>query len=262
MNLVDKLSLIVLILTLGAQILYRRSFWFTRIAETRTAKAEEDPSFATGQAPLSGPGRILQVPHKNFKNYVKGYFSKRENFSGFLRVVWIISILAIFGLLTYWAVLQYKLWGSSELTKHLLPPYRSFGYFYSYVGKRLFAPWFISLVFALVVSRTAKRLNKRFGERFFEREEIELISLGIFLTGYPGFFIYLTLVLLLAVLASAFFTLLNFSSEKLGRASSLFSKGRLPLYYFWIPLAILAMIIKIWLFPALGWQYFLGQFAI
>src|SRR3989344_2535692 len=239
MNLIDKLNLVILVLTLGAQILYRRSFW---------SKYEV-------------LGFRFKVLEKTI-GYLKKYFSDSNNFSKFLRYIWIISVVAIFGILTYWAVLQYRIWESSDLTKLLLPPHQSFGYFYSYVGKRFFAPWLISLLFAIVISRISKRLNRRYGERFFENEEIELISFGVFLAGYPGFFIYLSLILVLGVLFSAFFTLLNFSSEKLGRASSLFSKGRLPLYYFWIPTAILAIIIKVWLFPILRLDIYLGNFAI
>src|SRR3989344_3938923 len=210
MNLIDKLNLVILVLTLGAQILYRRSFW---------SKYEV-------------LGFRFKVLEKTI-GYLKKYFSDSNNFSKFLRYIWIISVVAIFGILTYWAVLQYRIWERSDLTKLRLSRHQSFGYFYSYVGKRFFAPCLISLFFAIVVSRTAKRLNKKYSERFFWNEEIELISFGIFLVGYPGFFIYLTLVLILGVLFSIFY--------------SLFSKGRLPLYYFWIPTAILAIIIKVWL---------------
>ena len=245
MSLVGKLSLVILILTLGAQILYRRSFWST----------------STGIRNYE-LGIKNNIGRRFFRFFSKSELQPAEIFSKFLRYIWVISVVAIFGLLTFWAILQYKLWGSSDLTKLFLPPHQSFGYFYSYVGKRFFAPWLISLLFAIVVSRTAKHLNKKYGERFFWNEEIELISFGIFLVGYPGFFIYLSLILVLGVLFSTFFTLLNFSLEKLGRASSLFSKGRLPLYYFWIPTAILAIIIKVWLFPILRLDIYLGNFAI
>ena len=266
MNLIDKLSLVILVLTLGAQILYRRSFWslgggirnnesLLRQKTSHFAKATRDKT--DGQVGV----RDNELGITDAKWGVAKYFSDNKSFSSFLRIAWIISVLAIFGTLVYWAVLQYRLWAGNDLTKTLLPPYQSFGYFYSYVGKRFFAPWLIALLFAIVVSRVSKLLNKKYGERFFENEEIELISFGIFLTGYPGFFIYLILILVLGVLFSTFFTLLNFFLEKLGRASSLLSKGRLPLYYFWIPTAILAIIIKLWLFPLLGLTHYLGNFA-
>jgi hypothetical protein len=116
-----------------------------------------------------------------------------------------------------------------------LPPYQSINYFYAYAGYHFFAPWLISLAAAIVISRLAGILNSKYGERFFENEEIWLMRLGIFLTGYPGFLFYLVLVLLAGVALSSVYTILK--------------RGRAPLYYVWLPLAIIVLIIKDFLVP-------------
>ena len=132
--------------------------------------------------------------------------------------------------------------------KYALPPHQGLYYFFSYVGVRFLGPWVLAFLAALLVSRLAKKLNKRFEDRFFESEEIELMTLGIFLTGYPGFFIYLILILGVGSLVSVVYTL--------------FSKGRMPFYYLWIPLALSAIIIENWLIPKLGFADILGAFSL
>ena len=235
MFLTDKVGIFILFVTLGAQVLYRRSFWFL---------------FPNSFEEILGKIKILpanrggdQITNTEDKSY---FFSK--SFAIFLRILWVVSILTIFAFLISDSVLQYQMWQSSDLTKMFLPPHRSIGFFVSYVGFRIFAPWVLAFLAAFLVSRLAKKLNKKFGERFFENEEIELMALGIFLSGYPGFFIYLFLILLFGALAAAGYTI--------------FSKGRMPFYYFWMPLAIFAIIIVKWLAPIIGLDSFLGQFIL
>ena len=119
--------------------------------------------------------------------------------------------------------------------KFSLPPYQSLGYFFSYVGYRLLAPWLISLLAAILIARFAEYLNHKFDERFFEREETWLIMLGVFWTGYPGFLFYITMILLAATAASFFY--------------SLFLRRRFPLYYFWMPMAVAAVLLRNWFLP-------------
>ncbi len=169
-------------------------------------------------------------------------------FSKMLRWFWIISALIILSIQTYWSVAQYWAWKTNPLSQFFLPPYQSISYFLGYVGVRFFGPWVLSFIASLMVSWLAKFLNRRFDERFFEKEEIELIALGTFLTGYPGFLFYLATILIAGVLFSIFYFL--------------FSKGRLPLYYFWMPFAISAIIIKIKFLSFFGLTYFWGQFSL
>ena len=176
-------------------------------------------------------------------------FFGKFKFHIFLRWVWILSVAVIFGTFFYWSSLQHDLWANGgSFGKFFLPPYQSISYFLSYVGVRFFGPWILAFLASLIVSRAAKYLNRKFGERFFENEEIELIALGVFLTGYPGFFIYLGLILTFGLLFSIFYLLLT--------------KGRLPLYFFWMSMAVFAIIIKDWLIPVLGWQTLLAGFSL
>jgi hypothetical protein len=87
----------------------------------------------------------------------------------------------------------------------------------------------------VVFGFAAHYYNQRYDERFFEKEEIPILGLGIFLTGYPGFFYYIALVLIAAVIESVYFTVRK--------------RGRAPLYYIWLPLAVFAIILKNWLLP-------------
>lgn len=204
-------------------------------------------------------------------------------FKIFLRWVWILSTVLIFATFFYWSELQYRLWSTGgDFGKFFLPPYQSIGYFLSYVGVRFLGPWILAFLASLIVSRVAKYLNRKFGERFFENEEIELIALGVFLTGYPGFFIYLSLLLIFYL----FLQVLNnirvvFLNQRLAHVSkepqtdaeihadqrgkllreSAFSQ-RLSAYYLWMSMAVFAIIIRDWLIPALGWQALLSGFSL
>lgn len=169
-------------------------------------------------------------------------------FPKLLNWTWFLSIIGIIGVNIYLSYLQYQAFQDSELSKFLLPPYQGIGYFVSYVFARFFAQWVVAAAVSLLVSMVARFLNKKFGERFFEKEEIALIGLGVFLSGYPGFFFYLGIIMIFGVLASLIYTILK--------------KGRLPLYHFWLPASAFAMIIKVWLIPALGLQALLGQFSL
>lgn len=165
-------------------------------------------------------------------------------FSGFLRPLFLLSIVFVFGASIYIAISQYQIWQQNDLTKLLLPPYRGIDYFFSYAGTRFFSPWLISLLAAIVIPRVAERLNKKHGERFFREEEFGLMRLGLFLTGYPGFLFYLIFVLSAGVLLSTLYSLL--------------SRGRAPLYWLWVPLAIATVVLATWFLPA----EVLGRFAL
>lgn len=210
MPITDKFALIVLVGALGAQIFYRRSLC------------------------VSG-------------GVIKDFFNKFL-FSSIIKFLWLVSFVFIISVVSYWSWQQYEVWQTSPVTKYVLPPYQSIGYFLSYVGVRFLSPWILAFLAALLVSRLAKKLNKRFEERFFEKEEIELMTLGIFLVGYPGFLFYLFFILGFGSVASVIYTL--------------FSRGRMPFYYFWMPLAIFAIITVKGILPTLGFYDLLGSFAL
>jgi len=152
-----------------------------------------------------------------------------------VRAFFYSCVLCVFGIIGYWTYLQYALWASNPASKYLLPPYQSILYLYGYVGTRLWGPWLIALFFASLVPFVSRIANKRLGERFFEPEEPYLIALGIFLSGYPGFLLYIPIVFILGLLLTTYYSLL--------------AKGRAPLYFLWMPAAILAILITHFLIP-------------
>jgi hypothetical protein len=145
----------------------------------------------------------------------------------------------MFGSLFFFSGELYRTWASDPFAKFFLPPYRDIEYFISYVGVRLFAPWLLSFLAAMLVSRIAEALDKKYESRFFEPEEIPLMAIGIFLSGYPGLFLYVLAILSGGVLLSAYYTLR--------------SLGRAPLYYLWLPAAIFAILTENFLIPS-GWR--------
>lgn len=219
--------------------------------------------------------------------------SLSRRFSKTLNWFWVISVFLILAIQTYWSAMLYQAWEVNPLSRFFLPPYQPISYFLSYVGFRFFAPWILSAIVAFLVSRLAKFLNKKFDERFFEQEEIELIALGTFLTGYPGFFFYLSLLLfgylmlqivnnLRIVFSRTDADLTRTSADKTrtnseNHPSTLLGAGadergkvflesasseRLSAYYLWIPFAIFAIIIKIKFLYLFGIAGFWGQFSL
>ncbi len=146
-----------------------------------------------------------------------------------------ISAIVIFALPAYESFLQYQVWSADPFSQSFLPPHTGIGYFIGYIGTRFFAHWILALLAALVLPAVASYFNRRLGERFFEKEELPLFALGIFLSGYPGFLFYIVLLLFAELLLTTYYSLL--------------SKGRAPLYYLWLPLAIFAILIAQWLIP-------------
>src|SRR3989338_10454159 len=122
---------------------------------------------------------------------------------------------------------------ASKLSVFLLPPYKSWSYFISYVSWRIFLPLVLALFSAFVFKFVCEFLNRRFGERFFEPEEGWLLALGVFLTGYPGFIFYIPMMLVVGLFMSLFY--------------SLFRKERAPLFYAWLPVAVFAILLTSWI---------------
>ena len=169
--------------------------------------------------------------------------------SWFLRIIkFILPILVVIFLTfpSYSSYMQYVSWATGPLSKLFLPPHTNISYFLGYVGTRFFVPWLVALLAAIILPNIANYYNRKYGERFFETEEIQIFALCIFLTGYPGFLFYLVLLMFLGTLFSIGYTIMH--------------KGRLPLYYLWVPIAICAIIIKLYLL--LRFPYFLSLFVI
>ena len=165
------LSLSILILALGAQIILR-FFSCMRVARLRLWL------------------RQCESAHANIYKYIF-YF----------------SIIAVFSFLIFYSYKQYVVWQAVEPAKFLLPPHQSIDYFIKYVGDRFFAPYLVSFAAALVFLFVAKNLNKKYKERFFEPEELWLGTLAIFFVGHPGWLFYFTGLILIYLFIHIFITL-------------------------------------------------------
>ncbi len=139
-----------------------------------------------------------------------------------------VVVLGLFGLYLFQvSLLQYHAFLSGLLSP-LIASGQSLDWFFGYVRLHFWDQYLFSLIAALLFYLAAKYFNDKKGERFFEREEVWLGMLGIFLVGYPGLFFYIALMLLLPALLSVAFLQKN---------------ERLPLYYFWLPTAVFVILI-------------------
>jgi hypothetical protein len=149
--------------------------------------------------------------------------------------LWAFGVAGIGGILAAQAYTLYAAWSGNELAHFFLPPHQPLWYFVRYVGERMLAPWGVSLLAAALAASVARWMNRRCGGRFFEPEEPLLIGLCFFLAGYPTFLLYLLVMFLAGAMASAFYELRGW--------------GRAPLYYWWVPVALSAIILEQYIIP-------------
>lgn len=143
-----------------------------------------------------------------------------------------------FILLFYLTRQQFFLWYENDLSKFLIPPYKGMGYFIFYSFTRFWLPYLIALTIGLIFFGLAKYLNKKKNYRFFEKEEPYFLAMALFLSGHPGWFLYLGL-LLFATLAMV-----------------VYKRGeRVSFYWLWLPIGILAIILNQFL---LKFEWYLG----
>ncbi len=155
--------------------------------------------------------------------------------SAFLKRLFIGVVILVFGLLFYKSCQQYQIWRENDISKYILPPYQSIVYFLKYSFTHFFENYLISLMAGLLFLWLANLLNNRCQKRFFEEGEIYLGALAIFVMGHPLWMFYFLAVMSIGVLGSLF---LQASSAKRQAPSC-----RFPFYHFWIPVAIIIMII-------------------
>ena len=189
-----------------------------------------------------------------------------------------IIFLIIFAFLS--SVINYFAWKQNDVSKHLLPPYTPIGYFLKYILQHFFFKAIVLILFSLAVFLGIEFLNRKFNNQFFYDEEPYLAVLGILATGWPNCLIYLTLVLFLGVFTHfiilCFYQIINRrakrgslrnaqTAERAGILSEAkkseavcasskihagdfgtFSKAspfRLSLLYFWLPCALLVLLL-------------------
>lgn len=154
----------------------------------------------------------------------------------------IFFIIGWYGYLTY---SQYLIWRLGPPGIFFLPPYREIGYLLEYHLTRFLLYYIISLIVGGGLIALSYYGNKRFGERFFDAEEPYLGALAIFLlgnrawlSGFAWIFYFLGLAGLYLVFHIFFLAKNKFNKMRSEQAV------RIPLYWLWLPGAIVAMIIS------------------
>jgi len=154
---------------------------------------------------------------------------------------WRIFFASLFTLFSYAAYEGYLLYKAT--LSHPIGQFFDIEYiFLTRIGGRIFAPYLVSLVFALVFMWAAAFYNKKYDERFFEKEEIKLGALSILLVGHPGWIFYFPSVIFVYLLVHIYYQLRGMKNE------------RIPAYHLWVPVAIFViLIIRYWISYSAIW---------
>jgi len=159
-------------------------------------------------------------------------FKKKLLKEKFLKlIIYIFSSVIIFQSILF-TILNWWLWSKQGLTQRFLPPYNSINYVLRYSWQHYWFESIVTIITAVLVFSGIYFLNKKFEKNLFYNEEKYLAALGILAVGWPNCLIFLCLVLFLGVV--------------LHLISFLFNKGRnrLSLLYFWIPCALLILLLS------------------
>lgn len=162
------------------------------------------------------------------------FFFRDERFLKISRFVFPAAVILILALGGYTAYRQYLLWQSSDVAKLLLPPHSNWNFFIYYSFFNFFAGYALSFLIALGAFFSFRFSNRKMGERFLYPEEPVLFATGIFLSGHPGWLVYLLLVFFIGLCYSA---LRFFKNENY----------KVSFRFLWLPAAVLAIIISKWL---------------
>ena len=146
-------------------------------------------------------------------------------------ILYIFSGVVIFQSV-FFTILNWWLWSQQGLTQRFLPPHSPISYILKYSWQHYWFESIVTIITAMIVFLGIYFLNKKFEKNLFYNEEKYLAALGILSVGWPNCLIFLCLVLFLGVV--------------LHLISFLFNKGRnrLPLFYFWIPCALLTLLLS------------------
>jgi len=162
------------------------------------------------------------------------YWALRKKFpkEKFLKLFFYIFSGVIIFQSVFSTILNWWLWSQQGFTQQLLPPYSSISYVLKYSWQHYWFESIVTIVTAVIVFFGIYFLNKKFEKNLFYNEEKYLAALGVLSVGWPNCLIFLCLVLFLGVV--------------LHLISFLFNKGRnrLSLLYFWIPCALLILLLS------------------
>lgn len=126
---------------------------------------------------------------------------------------------------------QYLVWRADPFTALLLPPHRPPSYIAIYLFMRLAAPYLISGAAGLLGWFALTRLNARRRGALAEDHEPALLFIGVFLSGHPGWIVYLPL------LGSVYALILAAVTIRHGGGT------RYPLARLWLPTALLGILL-------------------
>ena len=146
-------------------------------------------------------------------------------------LVGVVSVVIIS--LGYLSHGQFFAWQGNEMSKRLLPPYRSLGYFLYYVGLRMWAPYALSAAAAACAYAAARVLNRVKRGVFFEAEEPYFLAVGVFAAGHPGWMAYVMITMAAYLLFSCAMWALTRRYE------------RVSFYRFWLPCAAVTVALEL-----------------
>jgi len=178
--------------------------------------------------------------------------------------------------------LNYWLWSQELISQQLLPPHSPISYVLKYSWQHYWFEPIITILFSFVVFLGIYLFNKKFEENLFYDEEKYLAAIGILATGWPNCLIFLCLVLFSGIIFHLFNIVFLFfrdifikprdfifrshpqpsghgvaEGDERGediserarwaseRAEKNISRGyfRLSLLYFWLPCALLVLLL-------------------
>ena len=154
----------------------------------------------------------------------------------FLKSILYIFSGAIISQSIFSTTLNWWFWSQQLITQWLLPPHTPINYVLKYSWQHYWFESVVTIIAAVIVFFSIYLLNKKFEKNLFYNEEKYLAALGILAVGWPNCLIFLSIVLFLGVLFHLIF--LCFSSKRLSESS------RLSLLYFWIPCALLILLLS------------------
>ena len=198
----------------------------------------------------------------------------------FLKLIfYIFSGIIIFQSI-FFTILNWWLWSQQGITQRLLPPHSPITYVLRYSWQHYWFESIVTIIAAIIVFFGIYFLNKKFGKNLFYNEEKYLAALGILATGWPNCLIFLCLVLFLGITFHLILLIFNTiildennllrkvsrrpsghglseRSEReseverqagissLGKSTASFrtNYSRLSLLYFWLPCALLILLL-------------------
>ena len=130
---------------------------------------------------------------------------------------------------------QYFVFKNSDVGSFLLPPHQQLNqFFFHYIDYRIIYPILCPILIGLFLFFLTKIANRLSNERFFEKEEPWMFFYAIMLVGHPLWLVYIFAIFIIGLIL--YFLQLIFKKINFGE--------RLPLYYLWLPLALILFLFQ------------------